>query len=131
MIYLGVPIGYATKQTLLDDSVRECLGDLKALQPTIMTGVPLVWEGIRKGIMAKVPEEKLEAFTTMINLRYNASKINMEWLLKPATNFLAFNKAKAFTGGKLRFALSGGAPINPETQKFISIVICPVIQGLI
>lgn len=33
-------------------------------------------------------------------------------------------------GGKLRGVLSGGAALNPETQRFMNICMCcPVIQG--
>lgn len=33
-------------------------------------------------------------------------------------------------GGRLRFIASGGAPLNPETQRFMNICFCcPVLQG--
>ena len=40
-----------------------------------------------------------------------------------------FGKIKASTGGRLRYVLSGGAPISPETQQFLTTAVCPVIQG--
>jgi long-chain acyl-CoA synthetase len=33
--------------------VRNCDGDIKAFRPSIMVGVPAVWETIRKGIIGK------------------------------------------------------------------------------
>jgi len=42
---------------------------------------------------------------------------------------IVFNKIREQTGGRLRFALSGGAPIPAETQKFLSVTVCPIIQG--
>jgi long-chain acyl-CoA synthetase len=56
MISLGIPIGYGSIRTLMNDSVcgpngqGKGEGDLKALKPTIMAGVPAVWEKIKKGI---------------------------------------------------------------------------------
>jgi long-chain acyl-CoA synthetase len=41
-----------------------------------------------------------------------------------------FNKIGKLLGGNLRFVLSGGAPLNAETQRFINICFCcPVVQG--
>ena len=47
-------MGYGTVKTLTDTSVRNCVGDIRAFRPTILIGVPAVWELIRKGIVAKV-----------------------------------------------------------------------------
>jgi len=50
----GVKIGYGRIKTLTDASVRGCLGDLREFKPTLMIGVPAIWETIRKGIISKV-----------------------------------------------------------------------------
>lgn len=43
---------------------------------------------------------------------------------------LVFNKIRKILGGSLRYVLSGGAPLNPETQRFMNICFCcPVVQG--
>ncbi|CAJ0838054.1 16829_t:CDS:2, partial [Entrophospora sp. SA101] len=55
-LWWGVPMGYGSIRTLTDSSVRNCQGDLRELRPTIMTGVPAVWESIRKGVITKVQE---------------------------------------------------------------------------
>uniref|UniRef100_A0A0K0F9C9 long-chain-fatty-acid--CoA ligase n=1 Tax=Strongyloides venezuelensis TaxID=75913 RepID=A0A0K0F9C9_STRVS len=45
-------------------------------------------------------------------------------------NKLVFGKIKKILGGKLRVILSGGAPLAPETQRFMNICFCcPVVQG--
>jgi long-chain acyl-CoA synthetase len=43
-IYLGISMGYGSVRTLTDASVRNCKGDLRELRPTVMAGVPAVWE---------------------------------------------------------------------------------------
>ncbi|KAK4058292.1 long-chain fatty acid-CoA ligase [Microbotryomycetes sp. JL221] len=53
-LFVGAQIGYGTVKTLTDASVRNCPGDIRALAPTVMVGVPAVWELIRKGILSKV-----------------------------------------------------------------------------
>ena len=47
-------MGYGTIRTLSDQSVRNCAGDIRELKPTVMVGVPQVWETIKKGIINKV-----------------------------------------------------------------------------
>lgn len=37
-------MGYATIKTLSDLSVRNCVGDMREWKPTLMVGVPTVWE---------------------------------------------------------------------------------------
>lgn len=54
MQFVGCTIGYGRIKTLTDASVRGCLGDLREFKPTIMIGVPAIWETIRKGIITKV-----------------------------------------------------------------------------
>jgi long-chain acyl-CoA synthetase len=54
MQFIGCKIGYGRIKTLTDLSVRECLGDLREFKPSIMIGVPAIWETIRKGIITKV-----------------------------------------------------------------------------
>lgn len=33
------------------------------------------------------------------------------------------------TGGKLKFAMNGGAAISKDTQEFLSVAIMPMMQG--
>lgn len=63
MISLGIPIGYASIRTLMNEFVcgkngeGKGDGDLKALKPTIMAGVPAVWEKIKKGVEAQLDKK--------------------------------------------------------------------------
>ncbi|KAI8974355.1 hypothetical protein BDB01DRAFT_807139 [Pilobolus umbonatus] len=128
-IYWGVTLGYATVRTLTDLNVRNCQGDIKEFRPTLMTGVPQVWESIRKGILAKI--DLMPPTTKNIFQKAFAAK---SWLYErhlPAgvLDKIVFNKVRENVGGRLRFALSGGAPVSIETQKFLSLVLCPVLGG--
>jgi long-chain acyl-CoA synthetase len=130
VLYWGGTMGYGTIRTLSDQSVRNCAGDIRELKPTVMVGVPQVWETIKKGILTKVEAG-------------GAVKSNMFWAAYAAKGFLlgsgipgsglldaiVFNKVKEATGGRLRICLNGGGPIAKETQRFISIAITPMISG--
>ncbi|CAA9961703.1 hypothetical protein PTMSG1_05080 [Pyrenophora teres f. maculata] len=130
VLYWGGTMGYGTIRTLSDASVRNCAGDIRELKPTVMVGVPQVWETIKKGIINKVESG-------------GALKSNMFWGAYAAKGFLlgtglpgsglldaiVFNKVKEATGGRLRICMNGGGPIAKETQRFISIAITPMISG--
>lgn len=116
-------------RTLTDASVRNCKGDIKEFRPTLMTGVPAVWESIRKGILAKLGQA-----TPKAQKMFHKAFATKTWLLERhlPTGFIdkvVFNKIKDQVGGRLRFALSGGAPVSIQTQKFLSVTVCPILGG--
>jgi len=129
-LFWGGTMGYGTIKTLSDTSMRNCKGDIRELRPTILVGVPQVWETVRKGIVGKVEAG-------------GAVKKNMFWGAMAAKNFLlnnglpgsqildaiVFNKVKEATGGKLRILLNGGGPVSKETLRFLSVAITPMISG--
>jgi long-chain acyl-CoA synthetase len=47
-------MGYGSIRTLSQTNCRNCLGDIQEFKPTLMTGVPTVWETVKKGIIANV-----------------------------------------------------------------------------
>jgi len=50
--------GYGDPKTLTDDSmVENCLGDIRALRPTLFAAVPMVYDRIKAGILRKVGSE--------------------------------------------------------------------------
>jgi long-chain acyl-CoA synthetase len=53
-IYWGGTMGYGSPRTLSEANVRNCKGDIQELKPTLLVGIPAVWETVRKGIIANV-----------------------------------------------------------------------------
>ncbi|KAI8335770.1 hypothetical protein BC941DRAFT_429317 [Chlamydoabsidia padenii] len=128
-IFWGVTLGYASVRTLTDASVRNCKGDIKEFRPTLMTGVPAVWESIRKGVLGKINSASPKAQSL-----FHKAFATKSWLMDrhlPTTviDKVVFSKIKEQVGGRLRFALSGGAPLSLETQKFLSVALCPILGG--
>lgn len=119
----------SSRRTLTDNSVRNCAGDIRTLKPTVMVGVPAVWELIRKGIMAKVKAGgavKQTVFKWAMAAKRFSGKGG---ILTGITDAVVFNAVKQGTGGRLKYALSGGAPISEATQSWLSIALCMIIQG--
>lgn len=126
-MFAGVTSGYARPKTLTDASVRGCLGDLNALRPHIMFGVPTVWETIRKGILGKVAaggKIKQIMFEGAMELKKAGVPV-----LGGVADSAVLSKVREATGGRLLFAMNGVAAINQETQEFISLAIAPMMQG--
>jgi long-subunit acyl-CoA synthetase (AMP-forming) len=128
-IFLGVTLGYGSIRTLTDVSVKNCKGDLQEFGPTIMTGVPQVWETIKKTVLTKVAErgpriEKI--FGGAIGLK---KFLKGYGLPTTALDKVVFNNVKKQLGGRLRYCLSGGAPVAAETQEFLSLAVCPILAG--
>ena len=122
-------MGYGSVQTLTDVSVRNCLGDIRTFRPTVLVGVPAVWELIRKGIDAKVKaggKLKSAVFNTALSLKkYFGMGSSVALLL----DSIVFKAVKEATGGRLRFGISGGAAISKDTQEYLSNVLVPILQG--
>lgn len=71
------------------------------------------------GVLAKVaagPKVKAVLVQTALQWRNFAIQNGFD---TPLFNALVFKKLKAAVGGKLRYALSGGGPLNSEVQDFI------------
>jgi len=127
LMFVGMTLGYGKVKTLTDISVRNCQGDLKAFRPSVMIGVPAVWETIRKGILTQVNAGgafKRSVFNSSVKIKRASIPV-----LTQVVDNVVFNQIKAATGGRLRVALSGGSAMSRETQEFLSLVLVNIIQG--
>jgi long-chain acyl-CoA synthetase len=127
-VFIGLTQGYARVKTLTDASVRNCKGDLVAFRPTIMVGVPAVWETIRKGIIAKVNaggSVKKSVFNGAMSVKKAGVPV-----LSQLADSVVLSGVRAATGGRLRLALSGGAALSRETQEFLSVALVTMLQGV-
>lgn len=129
-IYWGAILGYGNPKTLSDASVRNCNGDIREFKPSVLIGVPAVWETVKKGIIAKV-----EAGSPLVRTLFWGALAVKERLLAaglPGSGILdaiVFKKIKEATGGRLKLCMSAGGPVSKETQTFISMAISPMIIG--
>ncbi|KAI8064419.1 hypothetical protein BC940DRAFT_306204 [Gongronella butleri] len=128
-VFWGVTLGYASIRTLTDASVRNCKGDIKEFRPTLMTGVPAVWESIRKGILTKINSSSPGAQKIFYKAYATKSWLFERNMPSKILDAVVFSKIREQVGGRLRLALSGGAPLSVETQKFLSVCLCPILGG--
>lgn len=132
-ITYGCRIGYSSPLTLSDQSSKikkGSRGDCTVLKPTLMAAVPEIMDRIYKNVMSKVQEMNYFQKTLFkIGYDYKLEQIKRGYDA-PLCNLLLFKKVKALLGGNVRMMLSGGAPLSPQTQRFMNICFCcPVGQG--
>ncbi|KAK3955083.1 hypothetical protein QBC32DRAFT_334606 [Pseudoneurospora amorphoporcata] len=129
-VFVGGTLGYSNPRTLSDTSTRNCPGDMRAFKPTVMVGVPQVWETVKKGVEAKV--NSAGALTKALFWgAYNIKSFLVSNNLPGKTIFddLVFGQVRAMTGGDLRFIVNGASGIAASTQHFMSMVVAPMLNG--
>ncbi|VDM57457.1 unnamed protein product [Angiostrongylus costaricensis] len=129
----GVRIGYSSAQLLFDSAPKiqkGTRGDCYALKPTLIACVPAVMDRIYKAVMDEVNAGGLlfrEVFRACYERKCERYEEGYNTFI---LNKLVFNRIGKLLGGKIRCVLSGGAPLSPETQRFMNICFCcPVVQG--
>jgi len=133
MILLGVPVGYATTNTLLDSGssvAKGSKGDVTVLKPTVMCAVPLVLDRIYKGLQAGI-KKKGDFTVKLIEFCYN---YRLTWTRRgyrtPIMDKLVFTSLRGIVGGRLRVLLSGGAPLAPDAHDYCRTVLgITLLQG--
>ncbi|XP_043560906.1 long-chain-fatty-acid--CoA ligase 4 isoform X2 [Chiloscyllium plagiosum] len=129
----GCRIGYSSPQTLSDQSTKikkGSKGDCSILKPTLMAAVPEIMDRIYKNVMSKVQEMNyLQRTLFKLGYDYKLEQIKRGYDA-PLCSMILFKKVKALLGGNVRMMLSGGAPLSPQTQRFMNVCFCcPVGQG--
>ena len=110
---------------VIENDLRRVRDRLQQYKPTIFFGVPALYDLMYRNLLARAEAEgrlhKLEKVQGYLSSVKRLTGVNLAPLL-----FRPIHKA---LGGKLRFLVSGGAALNPQTQRnFLSLGIC-LIQG--
>mmetsp|Transcript_23513 Transcript_23513/g.42406 ORF Transcript_23513/g.42406 Transcript_23513/m.42406 type:complete len:748 (-) Transcript_23513:120-2363(-) len=127
----GNRVGYADPKSLLPGP-EKCYptGGLEEFRPTLMAGVPKVWETIKKGAEAKLEKSGAAVgflFKVAMRIKKAAVRTNR---YTPIFDLLVFKKFKKMLGGRMKFTLSGGGAISGEVQEWVKVAFgCPLVQG--
>ncbi len=131
--YNGLSVYYAASF----DQVGE---NLKEVSPTVMTAVPRLFEKVYHRIVKKGMAEKgwkRSVFTRSLEVgqEYGERKDTRRWI-SPALRVkqglaskLVFSKWRAGVGGRLRYFVSGGAPLSPALSYSYLAAGIPILQG--
>ena len=125
MFAQGASIGFYS------GSVKRLTEDLQALKPTIVCGVPRVWNKIADAMKKKI--EELPFLKKTLVKSAIALKTQQLSSGKPTSlllDNLIFSQFSGVLGGRVRLFVSGGAPILPDIYNFLSVAISPnIVQG--
>jgi long-chain acyl-CoA synthetase len=131
--YNGVSVYYTASFDQVGENLRE-------VKPTIMTAVPRLFEKVyhrivKKGLSQKGIKRKIFMRSLEIGQRYAAQKDegSRVWpllsLQQRMASRLVFSKWREGVGGRLRYFVSGGAPLSPALSYAFLAAGIPILQG--
>uniref|UniRef100_A0A0E0DX88 AMP-dependent synthetase/ligase domain-containing protein n=1 Tax=Oryza meridionalis TaxID=40149 RepID=A0A0E0DX88_9ORYZ len=127
-------ISHGSKIGFWRGDVKLLVDDIAALKPTVFCAVPRVLDRIYSGLTGKISSGGILK-KTLFNIAYKLKLDSMRKGIKhekaaPFFDKLVFSKVKERLGGKLRFIVSGGAPLSVAVEEFLRVVTCAsVVQG--
>lgn len=125
-------MAYQMEYGFFQGDVLKLRDDLAELKPTIFVSVPRLYNRFYDVMQTKINE--LTGMKRRITDWGIQKKLyNLENYAKVTHTFydtLVFNKFKAILGGRVRFMLTGSAPISKEVLSFLKIAFCcPINEG--
>jgi long-chain acyl-CoA synthetase len=150
VVYLYLPLAHVFAQLIQADCVEvgssiayfggdttQIVAELGAVQPTVLPSVPRVFEKVYAVAMSMVPaggEAEAQA-AIALGLRVREARARGEDV--SAEEAAAFEKidsemfalVRGIFGGRIKFAVSGAAPIAPEILSFFFAAGVPVFEG--
>ena len=131
--YNGLSVYYVASFDQVGESLRE-------VRPTVMTAVPRLFEAVYHRIVKKGLSEKgwkRGVFTRSLEVgqRYGERKDKRKWVSpglavkQRMASRLVFSKWREGVGGRLRYFVSGGAPLSPALSYAYLAAGIPILQG--
>ncbi len=133
MFHAGVVINYA-------ESIDAVPANMVEIRPQLMASVPRLYEKIYARVLDSVRSssplrQRIFAWGRRVGERW--AELAIEKRPVPAglqaqkllADRLVFAKLRKRTGGRIRFFISGGAPLSPDIARFFYAAGLPVLQG--
>jgi len=132
-LYCGVSVHYSASFDQVGENLRE-------VAPTVMTAVPRLFEKvyhriIKKGMSEKGFKKSVFMRSLEVGQEYGERKDKRKWI-SPALRLkqnvaskLVFSKWREGVGGRLRYFVSGGAPLSPALSYSYLAAGIPILQG--
>jgi long-chain acyl-CoA synthetase len=131
--YNGVSVYYTASFDQVGENLRE-------VRPTIMTAVPRLFEKVyhrivKKGLSQKRLKRMIFVKALEIGQQYAELKDKGKWVWpklafeQKMADRLVFSKWREGVGGRLRYFVSGGAPLSPALSYAFMGAGIPILQG--
>ena len=135
LIAIQLYIGFTTA---VDGRIDKIVENLAEVKPTFMCGAPRIFEKVRARVMTTASHGvKAKIFDWAFGVGRKVSPVRLAGE-KPSgllalqyglADRLVFSKIKARMGGKIRFFVSGSAPLNSEVQEWFHATGLLVLEG--
>jgi len=134
--FLALATGVSTAYAQRIDRLEEVFVEVK---PTFVFGVPLVYERIYRSIARrfrdlsplrrKLYHSALAAGLSQVRSAGNGKPPLGQRLLVKAADAVIFDELRGGFGGRMRFAISGGAPLHPSVGEFFRVAGIDILEG--
>ncbi|KYG62108.1 long-chain fatty acid--CoA ligase [Bdellovibrio bacteriovorus] len=131
-LYIGFTMAFA-------ESLEKIRGNLTEIRPTILVSVPRIFEKIYAAIWAQVQTQplKMKVFTWALDIGRKVGEHKLSGQILPLDLLVKYELARKLVlgkitdafGGRLRFAISGGAPISKDIALFFHSAGILVLEG--
>jgi long-chain acyl-CoA synthetase len=132
-LYKGATIAYA-------ESIETVAANLLEVRPTIMISVPRLFDKIYAKVMDNILAQsalkrRIFFWALRVGKRYGALKIRRQPIprgLRARRSLaakLVFSKIVEKTGGRVRFFVSGGAPLSKDVAEFFYAIGITILEG--
>lgn len=133
MLQAGAMIAFA-------ENIETVAANAVEVRPTVLTGVPRFYEKVYARVMENALSQPplrrniflwgLRVGTAAAQMRFNGQQPSGLFAVQARiADKLVGAKVRARVGGRLRFCISGGAPLGPKIMEFFFAVGIPVIEG--
>lgn len=122
------------------ESIDKVVDNMQTAKPTILLAVPRIFEKVYSKVLDNIQKEnelKKKVFDWALSAsnayykKINADKSPsaMEILQKNLAYKLVFQKIYDRFGGRIRFLVSGGAPLSPDIMNFLQFANLTILEG--
>jgi long-chain acyl-CoA synthetase len=132
MMTAGVPIAYS-------ESIETAMTNLKEIRPTVVCFVPRIFEKFYDAIHKMVEDGSpgrrgmfnwaVKVGTASVNARQSHRLSPLTRLQHKIALALVFKKIRDRVGGRVRFFISGSAPLSRQIIEFFHAAGLPVLEG--
>jgi long-chain acyl-CoA synthetase len=131
---------YCGVQVIFAESFDTIVRDIGLVRPTLLTGVPRVYEKMHARIMSKgasAPRMRSAIFKWAVNAGVKKASATLrgraagplDRLRARLADRLVFEQVREGLGGRVRFLVSGSAPLGADIAEFFSAIGLPIIEG--
>jgi long-chain acyl-CoA synthetase len=129
-IWKGAAIAYA-------ESLEEVAKNIKEIRPTVLIAVPRFYEKIMNRIRENIFTGNFvkswlgKISFTLGKIRFHGNPFSSRLIFPFFALFdiLIFRKIRHNLGGRIRYLISGGAPLSPDVLSFFEIIGLPIVEG--